>query len=102
MIKVSLENIQTFDLPLDTTEKITKRGESKRILKELEKKYGLKSHYECRKNQGKYMLYANPSNYYVLKEDKEAWIKNYEIYVRSSVEYRFWVAVHKLCKFMKV
>lgn len=37
MIKVSLENIQDFNLPLDTTEKIAKRGEAKRILKKLEK-----------------------------------------------------------------
>lgn len=58
MIKVSLENIQDFDLPLDTTEKIVKRGESKRILKRLEKKYHLKSHQECRKFHGTYILYA--------------------------------------------
>ena len=37
MIRVSLENIKDFGLPLDTTEKITKRGESGRILKKLEK-----------------------------------------------------------------
>lgn len=99
MIKVSLENIQDFDLPLDTTEKIVKRGESKRILKRLEKKYHLKSHQECRKFDGTYILYTNVSNFYVPKEEKELWIQNYEIYIRSSLVYKVWIAFYKLFKF---
>ena len=99
MIKVSLENIQDFDLPLDTTEKIVKRGKSKRILKRLEKKYHLKSHQECRKFHGTYILYANVANFYVPKEQKELWIQNYEIYIRSSLVYKVWIAFYKLFKF---
>ena len=102
MIKVSLENIQDFNLPLDTTEKIANRGKAKRILKKLEKKYHLKSHQECRKFHGTYMLYANAANFYVPKEEKEVWIHNYEIYIRSSIVYKVWIAFYKLCKFMKV
>lgn len=101
MIKVSLENIQGFNLPLDTTEKIAKRGKSKRILKKLEKKYHLKSHHVCRKFHGTYILYANVAYFYVLKEEKEKWIHNYEIYIRSSVVYKFWIAFYKACKLIK-
>ena len=39
MIKVSLENIQDFGLPVDNTSEIVKRGNSKRILKKLVMKY---------------------------------------------------------------
>ncbi len=102
MIKVSIENIQDFNLPLDTTEKIAKRGEEERVLKKLEKKYHLKSHQVCRKLDGTYMLYANAANLYVPKEEKKVWVHNYEIYVRSSIVYKVWIAFYKLCKFMNV
>lgn len=101
MIKVSLKSIQDFDLPLDTTEKIAKRGESKRILKRLEKRYHLKTHYECRKHHGTYILYADAANNYVSKEEKEIWINSYEIYIRSSIVYKVYIAFYKFCKFMK-
>ena len=65
MIKVSLANIRDFGLPLDNTSKIVKRGNSKRILKKLEKKYGLKSHVVCRKMFGTYEFYCNVANNYV-------------------------------------
>lgn len=48
------------------------------------------------------MLYANAENFYVPKEKKEVWIHNYEIYIRSSIVYKVWIAFYKLCKFMKV
>lgn len=95
MVLVFLENIQDFDLPLDTTEKIVKRGKSKRILKGLEKKYRLKSHHVCRKMFDTYELYANAANSYVPEEDKKLWIVNYEIYVRSSAYYKFLVYYFK-------
>ncbi len=101
MIKVSLANIRDFELPLDNTSKIVKRGNSKRILKELEKKYGLKSHIVCRKMFGTYEFYFNALNNYVPKETKEQWIQNYRIYVASSFNYKVWIVFYKLCKFMK-
>lgn len=96
MIRVTLENITAFDLPLDSTEKIVKRGDSKRILKKLEKRYGLKSHWVCRKDNGIYLLYANAAYFYIPDKLKEIWIKNYETYVRSSIQYKFWIACTKL------
>lgn len=83
MIKVSLGNINDFELPLDNFHKITRKGNSKRVLKRLEKKYGLKSHFVCRKMFGTYELYANSANFYVPEEIKEKWIENYKIYVAS-------------------
>ena len=96
MIRVTLENILAFDLPLNSTEKIVKKGDSKRILKKLEKRYGLKSHYECRKVGNVYLFNANAANYYVPYEVKKIWIKKYETYVRSSIEYKFWIVYTKL------
>ena len=101
MIKVSLENIQDFGLRVDNTSEIVKRGNSKGILKKLEKKYGLKSHFVCKKMFGTYEFYCNVANNYVPKETKEQWIQNYRIYVASSLKYKFWIVFYKLCKFMK-
>lgn len=102
MIKVSLENIYDFNLPLDTTKKISKRGESKRILKRLENKYHLKFHFVCRKIFETYELFDNAAYFYIPEKDKEACIENYKIYVSSSATYKFWIIFYKLCKFMKI
>ena len=96
MIRVTLENITAFDLPLDSTEKIVKRGDSKRILKKLEKRYGQKSHFVCRKHDNVFLFYANVAHSYIPDEVKKIWIKKYETYVRSSIEYKFWIAYTKL------
>ena len=58
MIRVSLKNIQDFNFPLDKTNAIIKRGDYKKKLKGLEKKYGLKSHLVCRKNIDTYYLFT--------------------------------------------
>lgn len=101
MIKVTLGNIRDFDLPLDTNEKVMERGESKKILKRLEKQYSLKSHYVCRMMDNDddgytYELYANAANTYVPIEEKRKWVVNYEIYVRSSIVYKFWIICYKI------
>jgi len=100
MIKVDLQRISDFDLPLDTMESVVKRGESKRILKRLEKEYNLKSYYVCAKISDIYELYANVTYYYVPKYEKESWIENYEIFIRSSIVYKYWILFYKLCKFV--
>ena len=102
MIRVSLDNIKDFGLPLDTTEKITKRGESGRILKKLEKKYNVKSSCECSMGNRTYMFYEDVSNNYIPCETRKMWIDNYEIYVRSSVQYKFWIVMHKLGNSFKI
>ena len=99
MIRILMENIQAFGLPLDTTEKITKMGESKRILKRLEKKYGVHSWAACRKWNGKYMFFCNAAYAYIPEEVIEYWIKEYENYVRASLKYKMLIAVHMLRKF---
>lgn len=101
MIRVSLGNIQDFGLPLDTTEKIIKRGESGRILRKLEKQYNVKSTYECRKGNQTYMFYEDVSNNYIPHKVRKMWIDNYEIYVRSSIQYKFWILTYKVQNFLK-
>lgn len=96
MIRVTLDNINDFNLPLYTYEKVTKRGDAKRVLKELEKKYNLKTKYECVRYYNTFTLYANASNNYVPEEDKDKWISNFEIYIKSSFVYKFWIWFYRL------
>ena len=98
MIKVLMENIQAFGLPLDTTEKITRMGESKRILQELEKKYGVKSWAACRKFDGEYVFFLNIAYAYIPEEVRKHWIGEYENYVRASLQYKALIALHMLRK----
>lgn len=95
MIKVTLKNIKDFDLPLDSTDKILERGTSKQVLKQLEKKYGKKSNYMCSKIYDTYEMFANAVHYYIPIEDRKKWITNYEVYIRSSFQYKFWILVYK-------
>lgn len=96
MIKVTLKNIEDFDLTLDNTDKILARGTSKEVLKRLEKKYGKKSNHMCSKIFDTYEMFANKEYYYISIEDKYKWITNYEVYIRSSFQYKFWIVVYKL------
>ena len=96
MIRVTLENINDFNLPLCTYEKVTKRGDAKRVLKKLEKKYNLKTNYVCVRYYSTFILYANVSYKYVPKEEKNKWISNFEIYIRSSFIYKFWIWFYRL------
>lgn len=101
MIKVSMENIRSFNLPLNTTAKITRMGESKRIVEELEDKYKIKAWVACRKWDGEYVFYRNVAYFYIPREEKEKLIKHYENYVRASWQYKFWIFLHKVSRFMR-
>lgn len=99
MIIVTLRNIEQLELPLNNTSKIVKRGNSGKILKSLQKKYGLKSHLICSKSKSfGYNIYANAAYHYIPEETKKTWVTNYEIYVRSSFVYKFWIFFNKITK----
>ena len=49
-----------------------------------------------------YMFYEDVSNNYIPRETRKMWIDNYEIYVRSSVQYKFWIVMHKLGNSFKI
>lgn len=95
MIKVTLKNIEDFDLPLDNTDKVLERGTSKEVLKRLEKSHKAKTHEICSKSSSsKYVIYEDPRYKHIAPEDKHRWLTNYEVYVRSSFTYKFWIAVY--------
>lgn len=95
MIKVTLKNIEDFDLPLNSTSKVLARGTSKEVLKRLEKIHKAKTHEICLKSSSsKYIIYEDPRYRNITPEDKHRWLTNYEVYVRSSFTYKFWIAVY--------
>jgi len=101
MIIVTLRNIEGLELPLDNSSMIMERGTSKKVLKELEKKYNLKSHHLCFKSPHfGYNIYANAAYYYIPEEDKQKWVTNYEVYVRSSFIYKYWIVFYKVSKYL--
>ena len=97
MIKVTRRSVDELGLPLDSTSKILERGTSKEVLQKLEKKYGFKSHIICSKSpQFGYIIYKNPEYKNIPEPDKNKWIVNYEVYVRSSFEYKFMIWLYKV------
>lgn len=95
MIKITFKNIEDFDLPLDNTNKVLARGTSKEVLKRLEKSHKAKTHEICSKSpSSKYVIYEDPRYKHIAPEDKHRWLTNYEVYVRSSFTYKFWIAVY--------
>ncbi len=95
MIKVTLKNIENFGLPLDNTDKVLARGTSKEVLKRLEKNHKAKTHEICSKSSSSgYVIYEDSRYNYITPEDKHRWLTNYEVYVRSSFTYKFWIAVY--------
>ena len=96
---VTLRNIKELGLPLDNTGAILERGSSGKILKQLERKYGYKSSIFCNRDlESGYYAYRNAAYYYISEEDMNKWFVNYEIYVRSSISYKFWICVYKIKK----
>lgn len=95
MIKITFKNIKDFDLPLNNTDKVLARGTSKEILKRLEKNHKAKTHEICSKtSSSEYVIYEDSRYNYITQEDKHRWLTNYEVYVRSSFTYKFWIAVY--------
>lgn len=99
MIKVTLQDILNFNLPLyDNTEVLPRRNyTSKEILKNLEKKYHIRTNDVCtRYNEYcKFKIFQNP---YISEDDKYRWITNYEVIVRSSLTYKFWIFYYTVIK----
>lgn len=95
MIMVTVRNIEELELTLDNSSMIMERGTSKEVLKELEKKYNLKTkHLCCKDPHFGYNIYANAAWQYIPEEDKQKWVTNYEVYVRSSLLYKFLVWIN--------
>lgn len=95
MIKVGLDNILNLGFPLDTIEKVEKRGDEKRKLKGLEKQYQLKSDLVCKKIYDEYYICSHQN---VPTHIKKYWIETYRRYVASSIQYRFWIFYYKIFK----
>lgn len=103
MIKVTLKSIEDFDLPLDNTNKVLARGTSKEILKRLEKSHKAKTHEICSKSpSSEYAIYEDSRYNYITSEDKHRWLTNYEVYIRSSITYKFWIAVYCCIKAFEI
>lgn len=99
MIKVKLYDILMYGLPLDNYSKVMMRGCSRKVLKELEKKYSYKTNDVCLKtglSQHNVMIYENVIYHDIDEKDKDKWVVNYEVYMRSSFVYKFWIFVRKV------
>lgn len=97
MIKVTLKNIMDFELPLDNHSKVIERGTSEEILRRLEKKHNVKTFRACSKGKNsEYEIYENEAFKYIPEQDKNMWLTNYEVYIRSSFKYKLWIAIYKL------
>ena len=97
MIRVTLKNIQDYDLPLENYSKVFPRGMSKKVLEQLEKKYNRKTDQLCRKvGKFNYEIYVNVEYWDISDKDKDSWVVNYEVYIRSSFIYKFWIFVYKI------
>ena len=98
MIRVTLRNITDMGLPLNNGSKIMDDGAtSEQVIKQLEKKYHLKTYKLCYKSCGqRYVIYTNPAYRLIDPKDKFKWVTNYEIYVRSSFQYKLWILVNQL------
>ncbi len=76
MLKVTLKNIEDFDLPLDNTNKVLARGTSKEVLKRLEKSHKAKTHEICSKSlSSEYIIYEDSRYKNITPEDKHMWLK---------------------------
>lgn len=102
MIKFSLLNIIELNLPLDSYSAVCERGDSKKILLQLDKKYKhtVDSSIACsceRSSTGEvaWDFYENPAFNYVDNKDKEIWIENYQIFIRSSIKYKLWIFFYR-------
>lgn len=99
MIKVRLQDIIMYGLPLDNFSKVMPRGCSKHVLKELEKKYSYKTNEVCEKYsipKSSIMIYENVIYHNISEEDKDMWVVNYEVFMRSSIVYKFWIWFYRI------
>lgn len=100
MIRVSLENILDLGLPVNTTKEVGKIGNSKKVLKGLERKYKLQSHKLFRKANGKYgmRIYEIDKEQYsdIPEIEKRWWLKNYKEYVSASMIYKMVIIFNKI------
>ena len=101
MIRVTIRNIIEYGLPLDSDYKVMSRGCSKEVLKSLEKKYKCKTEDVCRRSgfaPSAFQIYENVIYNHIPEKDKDKWIVNYEVYIRSSFAYKYWIFVRKFNK----
>lgn len=100
MIRVSLENILDLGLPVNTTEEVGKIGNSKKVLKGLERKYKLQSHKLFKKvneNYGMRIYEIDKEQYSNIPEiEKRWWLKNYKEYASASMLYKGLIFLYKI------
>ncbi len=106
MVIVNLKDIRNLNLPLNTNEKILKlenrgiqRSQARWKLKEFEQKYGQKTRQLMTRFKDRYLVYVNAAYAYIPDEVKSQWLTYYEIYVRSSLEYKMFIWLNKFFKF---
>ena len=95
MVKVNLESIMIFDLPLNTREKVLKkdREELKRV-KAFQKKYCKQSNEVCAAWSPSSSHYGNVAYNYIPYEIRKQWVSDFENIVRSSFIYKVWIFVY--------
>ncbi len=102
MVIVTLKDIKNLDLPLNTSSKILlmenrqiQRSQARKTLKKFEQKYGQKTRQLMSKFEDSYCVYVNSAYAYIPYEVKSQWLTYYEIYVRSSAEYKILIWLNK-------
>ena len=91
MINVTIQNIIDYGLPLDNDRKVMTRGCSEEVLKNLEEKYSCSTNDICKKVGNKFVIYDDVRYDYIPDSDKDLWIVNFEVYIRSSSTYRYYI-----------
>lgn len=97
---ITLRMVREFGLPIERRKILDYRLQSmsNKMLSELEEKYHLSSKKAFSKTDGKrFNIERNP---FVNQDDKNLWIVNYEVAIRSSKKYRFfvWLNSHGILK----
>lgn len=96
MIKVTIKNIIDYGLPLDDDRKVMTRGCSEEILKELERKYSCSTNDVCKKVRNEFVIYNDVRYNNIPDCDKDLWVVNFEVYIRSSSTYKFYIMKRRI------
>ena len=99
MVKVNLESIMIFDLPVNTREKVLQRDkEAFKRVKKFQKKYYKQSNEVCSAWSPSSPLYGNVAYNYIPYKIRKQWVSDFENIVRSSFIYKVWIFVYLFIK----
>jgi len=97
---ITLRMIRELGLPIQRNKVLDEKFYmvSTGVLTELEEKYNLSSKKCFKKDDGK--VFNIEKNPFINEKDKNLWLVNYEVALRSSKKYRFyvWLCSHGIVK----